>query len=217
MIGVAIPSYVRDANLLHRCLLSIEKQTRLPDLVAISVSEVPENSLVFNFSFPIKIVYSSEKQNAATNRNKAALLLADMDIISFMDADDEMHPRRLEFLEKAFRNNSDDFIVHDYIMFRSPQEAVLRQEYEEVVYEYHPNCLVPHQINYGLGLCLNNHWQFAHGHVSIRCSVFKNGIVFPEGKEYVFKEDSVFCRLMVLSGYTGGYLHCKLSKYHNYR
>lgn len=52
--------------------------------------------------------------NTATNRNIAAKML-DTDIISYIDADDQMHFQRLEIIEKAFVENDIDLFLHNYV------------------------------------------------------------------------------------------------------
>ena len=80
-IGVAIPAYIGHINRLFELLDSIEKQTRLPDKVVVSCSSTRE----FNnktYSFPLQIILTEERQNAAQNRNIAASNLMDMDFVS---------------------------------------------------------------------------------------------------------------------------------------
>ena len=101
-IGVAIPAYIGHINRLFELLDSIEKQTRLPDKVVVSCSSTREFNNNKTYSFPLQIIVTEERQNAAQNRNIAASNLMDMDFITFIDADDIMHPQRVEVLLKVF-------------------------------------------------------------------------------------------------------------------
>ena len=82
-IGVVIPSYIRHIPLLKRCLDSIETQTKPPNIVSISCSSSKKDSVnLTSYSFPIKINYTEEVQNAAQNRNYAAsIILEEVDVI----------------------------------------------------------------------------------------------------------------------------------------
>ena len=116
-IGVAIPCFAGHMDVLARCLRSIEQQSRKPDHVAIAFSECTEehktrlNALVSEFTFPIVLDLCESVRNAATNRNTAARKLT-TEWVSFIDADDEMHPLRLELLENAMNAQPLSAILH---------------------------------------------------------------------------------------------------------
>ena len=110
-IGVAIPCYHGHITILTTLLDNIEKQSRKPDMVVVSCSGV-QSMPQQKYSYPLKIVMTPDKLNTAQNRNIAASML-DTDIISFMDADDQMHFQRLEIIEKAFENDIVIFL-HNY-------------------------------------------------------------------------------------------------------
>ena len=114
-IGVAVPCYHGHVNILKNLLDSIEKQTRKPDMVVVSCSGVNDTPYYQEqYSFPLKIIANPNKMNTATNRNIAAKML-DTDIISYIDADDQMHFQRLEIIEKAFVENDIDLFLHNYV------------------------------------------------------------------------------------------------------
>ena len=115
-IGVAIPCYYGHIERLYDLLDSIEKQTILPTKVVISISSTSKFNLNKTYSFPLSVIITVDKQNAAKNRNIAALNLLDMDYITFIDADDIMHPQRIEFLLKGFQTYDSDIILHNYLM-----------------------------------------------------------------------------------------------------
>ena len=118
-IGVCIPCHKPYIQYIQKCLESIEHQTRKPDVVSISFSEVDEPPILQSFSFPIEISITTEKQCQARNRNIAASKI-EVDILTFFDADDIMHPNRLASIELAFEQDIDGFL-HDNKQCNSAQ------------------------------------------------------------------------------------------------
>ena len=115
-IGVAIPCYVGHLDKLLNLLDSIDNQTRLPDKVVVSCSSTIDHQVFPNYKFPFEIVYDEAKKNTAQNRNIAAERLLDNDAISFIDADDIMHPQRIEFIERAFEGGAGIVNPHSNIL-----------------------------------------------------------------------------------------------------
>lgn len=100
-------------------LASISDQTRLPDIVAISISGYPKDigPISYSGNFPVRFIHTSDDKNAAENRNIAArAIVNEVDILSFIDVDDYMHPRRLEIIETAFLDKSTQVFLHNYFM-----------------------------------------------------------------------------------------------------
>lgn len=216
-IGVAIPTYKKDIIFLDRCLRSIEKQTRLPDIVVISASscKIEDVKIANTYSFPIKIISEEHEQNASTNRNKAAnflLSVENVDIISFFDSDDEMLPKRLEFIEKAFLETNCDFVVHDYITIKSYNTIV--DENEGNTFVCFKNCIIPHKHDLGVAVNFEGNNSLTHGNVSVSKNIWENE-KFREEKEYILWEDSEYCRRLCYK-YNGSYIQSRLTKYHNY-
>jgi len=115
-IGVCIPCYAPHIPYLQYCLNSIENQTQKPTIVSISISSYTNKEqlpLASDYSFPILYTCTSMPQCAGKNRNVAAQAIVDqVDILSFFDADDLMHPKRLEKLNQAFTDYKLDSCVH---------------------------------------------------------------------------------------------------------
>lgn len=108
-VGVAIPCYLHHVGKLVRCLESVAAQTLQPAAVAVSCSSCTDADLpaglASRFAFPLLVRTTPERRNAAQNRNAAAALLAasfPVEVVSFFDADDVMHPQRLEMVRRAF-------------------------------------------------------------------------------------------------------------------
>jgi cellulose synthase/poly-beta-1,6-N-acetylglucosamine synthase-like glycosyltransferase len=114
-IAVCIPLHAAHIKYLDRCLRSIKAQTRRPDQIHISVSscEPPHiaeiNRITFNLKMFVKLQIFREPLLAGGNRNRAAAAAVrdGATILSFFDADDVMHPRRIEILAGHFEKNPD--------------------------------------------------------------------------------------------------------------
>lgn len=113
-IGVCIPGHANHLQYLQKCLESIEQQTVKPTVISISISSHTGTPLPpIKCSLPMKISVTPNAACAGKNRNIAAKAIEDeVDIFSFMDMDDWMHPQRLEIIEKAFAENPVDCFLH---------------------------------------------------------------------------------------------------------
>lgn len=118
-ISICIPCIPRDLDKLPKTLDSINNQTILPLEVIIGLSETSdeyathlENNLN-KYKFPIKIYNTIDKAYAGPNRNRAAKH-AKGELISFMDADDIMHHKKLELVSKVYNKLKPKCIVHSY-------------------------------------------------------------------------------------------------------
>jgi len=123
-IALVIPSYKAHFVYLERLCKNIAEQTRLPDLVVIRASscdceaakDVLDNLLAQQWPFPLTILETPAQQYQAQNRNEGvAAVPSDVDVVSFFDSDDLMHPRRLEFLEQLFIEGA-EAVGHDCAM-----------------------------------------------------------------------------------------------------
>jgi len=205
-LGVAIPCYHGHINILKNLLDSIEKQTRKPDMVVVSCSGTNDTPYTQDqYSFPLKIITNPNKMNAAQNRNIAANVL-DTDIISFMDADDQMHFQRLEIIEKAFENDIVILIHSTIIGFDNPDI-----KYDNIVFDI--NRLGIYPCGWMI-VHLDNPQNFVtNGHVSIHKKIF-NLIKYNESPSYHGKEDSVFTSdIIKMFPNNTGYCPVALSKY----
>jgi glycosyltransferase involved in cell wall biosynthesis len=122
-IALCIPMDAGDVSMLHVCLRSVKQQTRAPDSVYISISGVtPESEatikqIIADSMIPnINVKFHPEKILAGGNRNLAASAAVDAGatILSFIDADDSMHPNRIERLLDIFKNPLITGVVHSY-------------------------------------------------------------------------------------------------------
>lgn len=179
-IGVAIPCYHGHIDILKTLLDNIEKQSRPPDMVVVSCSGV-QSIHQKKYSYPLQILMTPDKMNTAQNRNIAASALH-TDIITFMDADDQMHFQRLEIIEKAFIENNIVLLLHNYVLgFDKPDI-----KYDNIIFDINKLGIQSH----GSGARhLDEHRDMANGHCSIDRSI---SIKYNESPMYHGQEDSVF-------------------------
>ena len=115
-IGIGIPCISRDLKFFQKVLDSIVKQTLTPIEVVISLSNVFIEDIRFfktillkYSTIKFKTFITKNKQNASQNRNIILKYFHSQDkfeILSFIDADDEMHSQRLKIISKSFKKYS---------------------------------------------------------------------------------------------------------------
>ncbi len=186
-VGVAIPCYKRHIPHLARLLTSLTYQTCLPNKVVVSCSSSTiEDFQGFpaEFPFPVEIKVHKERRNAAENRNLAAKLL-DTDIVSFFDADDTMHPQRLQAIQEAFTKFQTNIVLHSYT-----------EESPTALLPYDYFYFIPGKLRRAPTGCaiLSDDWSapIHHAHASVHRSVLQT-IQFREDASSERKEDSLFC------------------------
>jgi glycosyltransferase involved in cell wall biosynthesis len=205
-IGVAIPCYYGHINNLTNLLDSIENQSVKPNKVVVSSSSTKELFETKKYSFPLEIIITEQHKNAAQNRNIAASRLNDMDYITFMDADDIMHPQRIEILLKVFQDTDCDIVLHNYFMNE--------QKFEKIDnIDLRINTLV--QAYWGAIIHKEDKYNYVehihHSQVSIKRNIF-DIIKFPE--ELIIGEDALFChRIFGLPNIKNVYIKNELSFY----
>jgi glycosyltransferase involved in cell wall biosynthesis len=208
-IGVAIPCYKGHIEVLRYLLDSIETQTRKPDKVVVSCSSCESSDIpssYFQYSFPLSILTWSEKRNVSQNRNIAISNL-NTDIVTFIDADDFMHPQRLEVIEQCFLKHDVQMLLHFY-------ETNLKRDflhYSDFPFELNKLYVCPwrsvQHANYLRANIIHN------GQASVRRAVLDR-VRFQEGPEFTGREDTFFVGDVLLT-YPGKSAYCplRLSKY----
>lgn len=213
-LGVAIPCYYGHVENLFFLLGSIQSQTVLPDKVVVSCSSSHNCSFenIQKYTFDLEVIISEEKKNAAQNRNTAASKLLDMDYITFIDADDIMHPQRIEILLEVIKKEGSDIILHNFYdetelnvnMFDKIQNISVR------THTLIPSCsgCITHINDYNDSID-----KIHHSQVTIKKVIFEQ-IKFPEEIEFHRKEDCIFChRVFSLPNIKNAYIQNKLSYY----
>ena len=206
-IGVAIPCYEPHHKYLSALLDSIANQTHRPDRVVISCSSWAYDGRVDTFykGIPLTILYWSRLVVQAENRNLAASELQ-TDYITFFDADDLMHPRRIEFVLKAFEQTKCQAIVHNYqhvqrplvVPFEDTDELIISEK--EVVKD--PNAI---------GVCVEG-LPLHHAHISITKQIFDQ-YKFDQNPYMYRIEDSLYAATLVKYGIPIRYIANKLSQF----
>ena len=212
-IGVAIPCYYGHIQRLYDLLESIEKQTILPDKVVVSSSSTSELTCDKIYSFPLEVIVTECKQNASKNRNVAASKLLDMDYITFIDADDVMHPQRIEFLLKGFQTYDSDIILHNYFEFSKGTIDNFLGIFKEIN-------IRNHTLIQGWSGCITHINGYSdsvdkihHSQVTVKRDIFES-VWFPEEEEFNRIEDCVFCyRVFSLPNIKHAYIQNELSYY----
>lgn len=217
-IGVAIPAYVGHIELLFNLFDSIQNQTILPDKVVVSCSSTKVSDFELDlysekmkhYTFLLELITTEEKKSAAQNRNIAASKLSDMDYITFIDADDIMHPQRIEILLRVFQEDDSDIILHNYYNSEILDNMVKKIETSNVrqnsLKQCHSGCIT-HKIYH------NTNDKIHHGHVSVKQCVF-NQVQFPEEPQFYTKEDCVFCyRVFSIPNIKDSYIADELTYY----
>ena len=207
-IGIAIPAYVGHINKLFDLLDSIEKQTRLPDKVVVSCSSTSSFTNNKDYSFPLEIILISEKNNASKNRNIAISRLTDMDYVTFIDADDIMHPQRIQILLTVFEAYNSDIILHSYVDNKCEFQTFERINVRiNSLVRCHTGCIRHLDFQY-----INVEF-IHHGHVTVNRHVLDK-IKFPEEHEFLTKEDCAFCyRVFGLENIQSAYIAHGLTLY----
>lgn len=207
-LGICIPCHYGHVSYLECVLASIKRQTVLPDIVSINISEYNSETLPTYKSdkYDIIINTTKEQKNAAENRNLAAAAIIDkVDILSFIDADDFCAPRRNEFIKDIFKSQDVDLLLHGYFEWTTELQ---KKHVNEVISELNSNnpsqIVLTNHFNYRIIPILEfgqlyTAFPFHNGHASIRASVFKKQQYPEDDKLFGCGEDSHF-----------NYLHYKL-------
>jgi glycosyltransferase involved in cell wall biosynthesis len=213
-IGIAVPCYHGHINKLYELLDSIENQTRLPNKVVVSSSSTKKIDIIKKYRFDLAVIVMEEKKNAAQNRNIAAAQLNDMDYITFIDADDIMHPQRIEVLLDTFQKYDSDIILHNFSMNRVNDTQIFDKiqninARSNSLMKGWSGCIV-HNYSHG---CDDRLDKIHHGHATVKKEIFDK-VKFPEEPEFHTKEDCVFCyRVFSLPDVKNAYIQNELSYY----
>lgn len=212
-IGVAIPCYNGHINALFDLLDSIQNQTVLPNQVIVSSSSTTDFKINKEYSFPLEIIITEDKKNAAQNRNIAASYLSDMDYVTFIDADDIMHPQRIEVLLKVIDACNSDIILHNFYSETELNNNLIFEKIEKLnirTYSLIPSWsgCITHINGYSDKID-----RIHHSQVTVKKEIFDQ-VKFPEELEFNRKEDSIFChRVFRLHNIKNAYIKNKLSYY----
>jgi hypothetical protein len=206
-IGVAIPCYGPHITKLTPLLQSIEAQTRRPDQVVIMCSGARAADVAQvdrDWSFPLDIQATTDRRNAAQNRNAAARILT-TDLVSYIDADDRMHPQRLEIVTQVSRDTGVDIVLHGCV---SPPSPAFDAPFQEVRPPWPVAVNAP-----GAKHPAGSQFSPMHSHVTVTRDLAQT-IGQPENLSFERREDTEFVDLLVAKpGIRSAFIDLGLSKY----
>jgi glycosyltransferase involved in cell wall biosynthesis len=210
-IGVAVPCYYGHINNLFHLLDSINTQTVIPNKVVVSCSSTDTLKIFNEYNFELEVITIKEKLNAAQNRNNAISKLLDMDYITFIDADDIMHPQRIEILLNTFEKYDCDIILHNYQTTPYNNETIFNK-IDDI------NVRTNSLIQSWSGCITHNGYNDSIDKIHHSQGTVKNWILnqikFPEEPEFHLREDCVFChRVFSLPNIKHAYIVNELSYY----
>ena len=118
-LSVCIPCHINHADHLKNILSDLSIQTKKPHEIVIFLKPFLSSNLNFLHGqfdeTELKIITSCEESTMGFAKNKCAEQSSG-DILCFMDADDRIHPQKLEFVEKIFTSQTCDAMIHNYSM-----------------------------------------------------------------------------------------------------
>ena len=147
-ISVIIPCIPRHIDSLRNVLNDLHQQTVLPQEVVVALSETiqatgialeQELNTLTNYSLNIRIISDEDKHGPSSNRNRASRECQG-DVIAFMDADDRVHPQKVEIIKWVFTNYDTHIFMHGY---QSPSSTYVSYSLDSLAEKvYNPNTIV---------------------------------------------------------------------------
>lgn len=212
-LAVCVPCHTSHVRYIPELLESIDQQTVLPTIVSISISQWTEEPPVFVCRVPVEVCCSPDVLPAANNRNIAAdAVIQRVDALSFIDADDRMHPRRIEYVLQELRQHS--VVYHSYRVWNAGSPIpecntngnVCRGVWKEIR-TINPDLTARllFMIRLGIGMVP---FPVHAAHVSVRSDVFQK-VHFPIGRNR--SDDSEYMLTLYRSGYSISVLHDPLT------
>jgi len=204
-LTVVIPCYKPHIPYLRECLDSIETQTVKPNqVIVVCSSTLPEDipNEYKQYTFSCKFIVREDYRNQAQNRNEGSLY-AKTEFVSFFDADDVMHPQRIETILSHISQT--DILLHAYKTDNTTFQPISSvQAYYNQLIQSPTGCAV-----------LNLNWNslIHHSQVTVRKNVFDK-IKFREEEVFKRREDSLLCGdILALPGIRNVYIQEPLSWY----
>lgn len=193
-LGLAIPCYKGHFHYIDSLLPTLAESTRLPEKIVIACSGWDKTgTLRFVFAgIPVDILFTTQVLDVAANRNRAARALS-TDIIVFLDADDRMHPRRLELLHEAFSRGACEAVYHAY-------------------HRLHRDALPIQHADVGSLQRTTRDAAVHAGHVAVRSRLFAR-VQFDERPEAWRREDTLYKQRLEALGVPIVYLSNPLTYY----
>lgn len=174
---IGIPCIPDDIINLDNLIININNQTKLPTDIIIGLSETNdidaiklELELNKISKVPVYISNVSNKAYSGINRNRIAYESSN-DYIIYIDADDLMHPQRIEIVDKVLRDNNRPIgLIHGLVLYDNSNIKFNNWDTwnGKKLYNYHKN-IVPETKSFHLNT-INVH----HGHPIYSRNIFNN-------------------------------------------
>ena len=214
-IAACVPGHAPHVGFLQDCIDTLNRQTRPPDVISISLSSwSAPYPPAYHSDIPVLLHVTSATQNAATNRNVAAAAVADnVDVLSFIDIDDLSCPTRIAEVEAAVNAGADVFVHNFTPVSRNAQLSDITE------WPTPPPSIVTNPC-----FKMNAYWACGYiylsparddihnAHNSVRSICWK-AIQCPEEQRYNCYEDSEYNYRLFNAGYKFMYSPNKLSFY----
>lgn len=146
-----IPCTYRHVNSLIDISKLLDMSSVTPEEVIIHISSCPENfdykkilEPFFNKKYSFKYEITKDFRNAGMNRNNLGEHSSG-ELLIYQDADDYLHPQRIEFIEKSFEEEDVMHLAHSYIFNVEPIEKL---QFEKKTFDFRK--LFPLDIFYDL-------------------------------------------------------------------
>ena len=211
-IAIVIPCIPKHVKYLKGLFKNINKQTRKPYKVIVALSSsnseicLHVKSLKKHLDTSIKLIVDciSQKNNAASNRNRSLKHCLDVQYISFMDADDEMSKNKLKIITDLMIKYNADMGLHSL----SNWNDINKYSIGNIVYS--PKQMKEIEKKDKKHLHISS-IIVCHGHVTISLNLFKN---HQQNEKIKFGEDSQYVRDTFKKDYPIVYTNSKLSSYY---
>jgi glycosyltransferase involved in cell wall biosynthesis len=183
-VTLCITCYRSDIHFLDECLGYVKSQTVQPDEILIVANTIDDDSRLRQKAKEegFTLFTTSESKLPGWGRN-IGLLLAKHDVVSFCDVDDEMLPRKIEFIKKVF-NKDMDALIHNY-HYKSKGDDDDFNLYTEEITEIDSS---------STNVQTKNRIPAHHGHMTCRKEIFKT---HKYREDLVRGEDGTFCQELV--------------------
>ena len=214
-IVVIVPCIPKHLKHLKGLFNSINKQTKKPDKVIISLSETNspnckkyENEYRNFLDNDIELKFNciNSKKNSAENRNRAITNYKNIEFISYMDADDEMCPDKIKTITDLMIKHNADVGLHSfddgkYNKCKKNNKILLPEQIREI------------EKNDRAHLNIRD-ISIHHGHITIRPKVLKK---IKQDNNFGYGEDSKFVREIIQNGFDVIYTADSLTNYYYQR
>jgi lipopolysaccharide biosynthesis glycosyltransferase len=203
-ITVGVPAILEDMKTLQYLIDSVEKQTVLPDEIVIYMTgSTSKSPSVFKQStnIPVRIFTEATKKMSGYSRNRV-MEKASSKFVMFCDADDMMHPRRVEMVKDNLRKGYT-------LVLNGHQDPPFDQVLSSDVSTHEDLVRSAHTTNTRSPLLPKSPSGVTHGHPTVSREI---GLKHMYKENFHGGEDTEFLHRLLLSGDVRAiFLHARLT------